>query len=119
MEDKLDLIKDVINNMNEAEMVDVHNSYCFKSHNEDDWIYHIDDFDSMYADMSPSDIAGKVVFGDWHPCDEWWTFDAHADVQSIAYVPNYIRTDDIADYAIDNDFDFGYPAIRDILDGLM
>lgn len=86
--------------------------------NGDKYIYSTDDFDELMNGETPSEIASRVAFGDYNPFHKWFWFNGYGNIVSGDY-PD--RADgwfasDIAEYAVENDEDFGRSDIMDILD---
>jgi hypothetical protein len=42
----------------------------------------MDFFDEYMDGVAPSDIANKIHFGDFNPCDSYFTWDAYANLVS-------------------------------------
>lgn len=95
----------------------VWNEYCSRVRSEDE-IYPIDDFDEVCGYMKPWEVARATFYGDFCPVRDYFRFNGYGNLESFeAYeLKSYIYTDDMADYAVRNDYDFGIPAIRDILE---
>lgn len=116
-EQKQKAIEEILDNLADHEIVDVNNAYqdCI---NGDKYIYSTDDFDELMNGETPSEIASRVAFGDYNPFHKWFWFNGYGNIVSGDY-PD--RADgrfasDIAEYAVENDDDFGIRGIREILD---
>lgn len=116
-EQKQKAIEEILDNLSGNALVDVNNAYqeCV---NGDKYIYSTDDFDELMNGETPSEIASRVAFGDYNPFHKWFWFNGCGNIVSGDY-PD--RADgwfasDIAEYAVENDEDFGRSDIMDILD---
>lgn len=116
-EQKQKAIEEILDNFSGDALVDVNNAYqeCV---NGDKYIYSTDDFDELMNGETPSEIASRVAFGDYNPFHKWFWFNGYGNIVSGDY-PD--RADgwfasDIAEYAVENDEDFGRSDIMDILD---
>lgn len=116
-EQKQKAIEEILDNLSGDALVDVNNAYqeCV---NGDKYIYSTDDFDELMNGETPSEIANRVAFGDYNPFHKWFWFNGYGNIVSGDY-PD--RADgwfafDIAEYAVENDEDFGRSDIMDILD---
>lgn len=116
-EQKQKAIEEILDNLSGDALVDVNNAYqeCV---NGDKYIYSTDDFDELMNGETPSEIASRVAFGDYNPFHKWFWFNGYGNIVSGDY-PD--RADgwfasDIAEYAVENDEDFGRSDIMDILD---
>ena len=116
-EQKQKAIEEILDNLADHEIVEVNNAYqdCI---NGDKYIYSTDDFDELMNGETPSEIASRVAFGDYNPFHKWFWFNGYGNIVSGDY-PD--RADgwfasDIAEYAVENDEDFGRSDIMDILD---
>lgn len=116
-EQKQKAIEEILDNLSGDALVDVNNAYqeCV---NGDKYIYSTDDFDELMNGETPSEIANRVAFGDYNPFYKWFWFNGYGNIVSGDY-PD--RADgwfasDIAEYAVENDEDFGRSDIMDILD---
>lgn len=116
-EQKVNAIESFINDLSDNSLVDINNEYqgCV---NGDNYIYSMDDFDELMNGNSPSRIANMVTYGDYNPFHMWFWFNGYGNVVS-GDDPTYSDGWDvtaIAEYCIDNDEDFGFDDIREILD---
>ncbi len=116
-EQKQKAIEEILDNLSGDALVDVNNAYqeCV---NGDKYIYSTDEFDELMNGETPSEIASRVAFGDYNPFHKWFWFNGYGNIVSGDY-PD--RADgwfasDIAEYAVENDEDFGRSDIMDILD---
>ena len=116
-EQKVNEIENIINNLSDDEMVDLNNEYQGWV-NGDNYIHSMDDFDEIMDGNTPSEIANMVTYGDYYPFNMWFWFNGYGNVVS-GDCPEYSNGWDvtaIAEYCVDEDEDFGFDEIREILD---
>ena len=116
--DAIKRIKEVIENMSTSEQVDINNAYE-DAINGEFQIFSMDEFDEFMEGMTPTDIAQRIFYGDFKPCDDWFQFDGYANLVSFDFLDdNRARfyPSDIAEYCARNDEDFDVDEIREILD---
>jgi hypothetical protein len=113
----LDRIKSYLDELDDSTLLNMWNEYCHEG-NCDDVIYDIEEFDEIFQDTEPHNLACRVYYGEFCPQCEYFTFNAYGNLESIDYyeLKNYIYIDDLANYIIDNDYDFRDNDIREILD---
>lgn len=107
---RYEMIKAVLEAMSDPELITIHNEYCSSSDNMDDYIYRMEEFDEVMANMKPWEIARCCFFGkEFNPCHEYFQFNGYANLESADYIGGNITVyiDDIAEY-IDNNEDSLY-----------
>ena len=110
--DKYYEIVDYINsNVDKWEAVEMWNQIA----NEEDYLFRMEEFDMMYADLPPSKIVKLVRGEEFCECDDVFKETIYG-VES-GDVWDMVDVDELADYCIKHDTDLGCSAIREILDG--
>lgn len=107
-------VVDVLKDLSDREMVEIHNEYCYAESYYDEVIEYVDSFDEYAYGMKPTEIVRK--YGDLDlSCDYFVEtiygvdcFDHYRDAGVNKY-------NEIAEYCVDNDEDFGCIDIRDCL----
>ena len=115
---KLEKIIEVIENMDDSDLVRIHNNYCQNCNLPDDEIY-MNDLDDVLCGCSPTEVAMKIRFGNWNPSHDYCWFNGNGNIESgdgYMLLDHQIFPSDIAREAIDDDHDFGCDEIREILD---
>ena len=79
------------------------------------YIYGMGEFDDVYRGESPSDIADAVTSGEYDSCDDYFVKEG-SECHTFCDTSDWIDTDELTDYMIDNDEHFGDSRIREILD---
>lgn len=111
-EEKVDAIREILDDMDESDLVDLYNSYgCADS---DDRIYPMCDLDRELSSWYPSDIIRELH--DLDPDDYW--FRLGCEPESAYDAEDLMRMDkyDLAEHALDSDEDYDNEDIRAILD---
>lgn len=95
-------IKHALKQLDDADLLTVHNDYCIATNCVDDMVYDMVDFDDILNGLTPEEIARKVYYGhDFNPNRCWFRFNGYANLESFDYLddPNSgIYPTDIADY---------------------
>lgn len=110
-------IKAALDEMSTAELIGIHNEYCYAADYLDDHIYSMDEFDDIMSGQSPWEIARCAYYGDFCPAHDYFWFNGYANLCSADFEPDIISTEDIAQYIDDNDDDLGNDDIAEILEG--
>lgn len=112
-EDKIEQIKSILNSLDLDELIS-----CCSCLDGDDAIYSMDDFDELLCGREPWDIARMAYYGEFCPTDSYFRFNVYGNLESTDNPCNegWIDLDELAQYAIDNDEDFGDREIRELLD---
>lgn len=110
-------IREAIDEMHGAEIVDLHNEYCDAANYPDDHIYSMEDFDEIMSGMTPWEIVRAAYYsGKFCPARGWFWFNGYGNLESDDFVPDIIDMDAIAKYIDENDDDLGNSDIADILE---
>ena len=111
-EDKIEQIKDIIDNYDLDELVS-----CCSYLDGDDAIYSMDDFDELLCGREPWDIARMAYYGEFCPTDNYFRFNVYGNLESTdnPMREGWIDTDTLAEYAVDYDIDFGDDGIQALL----
>lgn len=120
MKNKYERIKKAIEEMNDRDIISLHNAYCDKT-SIDKRIYLMDDFDEVMNGVEPWEVARSCFYGrHFCPVDDYFFFNGYGNIESINYILHDERTliylSDIAQYIIDNSDCLGNMEIADILD---
>ena len=121
--DVLGAVREYLESLDDAEKVYIWNEYADAANNTDDHIYSIDEFDEVFSNTNPWEIARACFYSQrFNPSDSWFWFNGYANVESADYISehddrNPIDISAVAGYIVDNDEDFYNDDIRAILDG--
>ena len=79
---KKKIVLDDILKLNEDVIAVMINDY-YDYHGYDNYIYHLDDFDEVFASQTPFDVALNVFYGTFSPACEYFTFDGYGNIESV------------------------------------
>lgn len=111
---KKDQIKEYLKGLNDSELLSIYNEFATETYDND--IYTMDEFDEICEGMTATDIARRIYNGDFRPNDEYFTFNGYDNLISTDFLEDFIDFDDLADYIVRSEEDFGDNDIREILD---
>lgn len=116
MDKKYDII-DVLNEMDDQELVSIHNDYAERRRYYDDIILDKFTFEDElnYEMANTSALEFLEKYQDLDLSNPWFRFTVYG-AESTWSIYEWIDTEDIAEYAEDNDYDFNIDKIREILD---
>ena len=106
-------IRAALDDLTVSEKIALHNDYC----DGDDYIYDMGEFDEIMDGRTPSDIAGRIFYGDFNPWHSYFQFNGYANLESFDdwNVDEHVFLSDIANYIDRNEESFGISEIDDIL----
>ena len=112
-EDKIEQIKDILNNLDLDELVS-----CCSYLDGDDAIYPMDDFNELLYGREPWEIARAAYYGEFCPADSCFRFNVYANLESTddPLYEGWIDTNTLAEYAIEYGEDFGDSDIQALLE---
>lgn len=115
-EEKIGVITAILHSLTIDEQVSMHNEACDILGYSDDCFYSMCEFDDIFCNMKPWDIARMCYYGDFYPNDGYFKFNGYGNPISASYPDNWIDFVQIAECCVDNDEDFGNNEIRELLD---
>lgn len=115
-DEKVEAIKNIIEDMDESDAVVLHNEYCYETNNYDDEIIEMERFDEICEGMTPSDIARSIFYGDFNPNHEYFHYDGYGNFESTNYPTDWIYPGDIAREVVDREKSFGNDEIQEEID---
>ena len=115
-EEKVEAIKNIIEDMDESDAVALHNEYCYETNDYDDEIIEMERFDEICEGMTPSDIARSIFYGDFNPNHNYFRYDGCANFKSTDYPTDWIYPGDIAREVVDREKSFGNDEIQEEID---
>lgn len=109
-------IKEILDNMNDGNLLCINNEYCYATNNYDDEIFDMCMFDEQCEGMTPTDIAQRIFYGDFRPCDAYFKYNGYANFESFDYPLDHVYTEDIASYIDDHEDSLFNDDIQEVLD---
>ena len=115
--ERVDIIKSVIEQLPVSIVVDINNEYCSQIGNVEGWIYQMSEFDTIFADHTPLEIAAEVSDTQFWPSDDWFWFNNIGNLCSSDSVwDSEINLDDIAIFIDESEDSFNCPEIAEVLE---
>ena len=118
--DKKERLIEVLENLQVAELVAVHNRYCEECNYPDDEIYDMDSLEEYIGEIEPMRLVNMVYYGGFNPTDKYWWFDGNGNLVSGDYPESIychqIYISDIASAMICEESGFGCDECQEILD---
>lgn len=115
-EEKIEAIKNIIEDMDESEAVAFHNEYCYETNNYDEEIFEMNQFAEVCENMGPIDIAMKIFYGDFNPNHKYFHYDGYANFESTDFPTDWIYPGDIAREVSDRECAFENGEIQEEID---
>ena len=115
-EEKIEAIKNIIEDMDTSDAVALHNEYCYKTDDYDDEIIDMERFDEICEGMTPIDIARGIVYGDFNPNHDYFHFNGYGNFESTDCPTDWIYPGDIAREVVDLECAFGNDEIQEEID---
>ena len=115
-DEKVEAIKNIIEDMDDSDAVALHNEYCYETNNYDDEIIEMERFDEICEGMTPSDIANHIFYGDFNPNHEYFHYDGYGNFESTNYPTDWIYPGDIAREVVDREKSFENDEIQEEID---
>ena len=113
MEEK---IKKIIEEMRDDDKLSLWNKYCGLNNLYNDYIYYMEEFDTIMDGEEPWKIVRWCYFGEFNPTHQYFWFNDYGNLESTDYIDDKIDIDEIVDYIIDNEEDFVYTEIMEALE---
>ena len=114
MRDMRDEVLEMLKDMNDNDLVAVHNEYCEKVRYDDDRIYYMEEINELMYSMKPLDILREARDVDTN--DDWIRWNGYGNLESTDCPEDWMDLDEIADYIVENDDALRNDDIRDLMD---
>ena len=115
-EEKIEAIKNIIEDMDTSDAVALHNERCYKTNNYDDEIIDMERFGEICEGMNPIDIAFRIFYGDFNPNHGYFRYDGYANFESTDFPTDWIYPDEIARDVVDRECAFENDEIQEEID---
>lgn len=121
--DVLGEVREYLDSLSDGGKVDIWNEYAEAANYPDNHIYSMDEFDEIFSDTKPWEIARACFYSRrFNPSDNWFWFNGYGNVESADYISDHddrspIDLDEVAEYIVGNDDELFNDDIRAILDG--
>ena len=114
MRDMRDEVLEMLRDMNDNDLVAVHNEYCEKVRYDDDRIYYMEELNELMYGMKPLDILREARDVDTN--DDWIRWNGYGNLESTDCPEDWMDLDEIADYIVENEDPLYNDDIRDLMD---
>lgn len=115
-DEKVEAIKNIIEDMDDSDAVALHNEYCYETNGYDDEIIEMERFDEICEGMTPSDIARSIVYGDFNPNHDYFHYNGYGNFESTNDPTDWIYPGDIARVIVDRECVFENDEIQEEID---
>ena len=115
-DEKVEAIKNIIEDMDDSDAVALHNEYCYETNDYDDEIIEMERFDEICEGMTPSDIANHIFYGDFNPNHDYFHYNGYGNFESTDYPTDWIYPGDIAREVVDRECSFENDEIQEEID---
>ena len=115
-DEKVEAIKNIIEDMDTLDAVALHNEWCYETNNYDDEIIEMERFDEICYGMRPIDIARSVVYGDFNTNHDYFRLNGYGNFESTDYPTDWIYPGDIAREVVDRGCAFENDEIQEEID---
>ena len=112
-EEKIEAIKNIIEDMDDSDAVALHNEWCYETNNYDDEIIEMGRFDEICEGMTPSEIASNIVYGDFNSNHDYFHFNGYRNFESTGCPTDWIYPGDIASDVVDRKESFGNDELQE------
>ena len=114
MRDMKEEVLEMLRDMNDSDLVAVHNEYCDKVNYYDDRIYDMYEINDLLYGRSPLEIITDARDVDAN--DNYIRYNGYGNLESTDCPDDWMDLDEIADYIVENDDALRNDDIRDLLD---
>ena len=114
MRNKREEVLEMLRDMNDSDLVAVHNEYCDKVRYYDDRIYDMYEINDLLYGRSPLEIITDARDVDAN--DNYIRYNGYGNLESTDCPDDWMDLDEIADYIVENDDALRNDDIRDLLD---
>ena len=114
MRNMRDEVLEMLRDMNDNDLVAVHNEYCEKVRYDDDRIYYMEELNELMYNMKPLDILREAR--DVNTNDDWIRWNGYGNLESTDRPEDWMELDEIADYIVENEDPLYNDDIRDLMD---
>lgn len=117
-EEKLEQVVAVLDELDDNDIITVHNNYCDAYNNADDVIYSNDDYnlDDIMGPCTFSEAAQKLNYSDYRYNDSCFWFNGYGNLVSSDNPRDNIFTSDIARYIVENEDSLEDSDIQEVID---
>ena len=107
-------VEEILRDFSEWEIAEAWNRYCESTNRYDDMVHHMDELNEEVYGMDAIKIIETFCNSDFNVNDDWFWYDGLGYACSGS-VWDIVDIEELAEYALDYEEDYGCAEIRDIL----
>lgn len=109
-------ILEILQELDDETLLTVWNEYCDEDNMFDDHIYWNDEFNEVFQNRFPEDIAQVICNGEFSINDEYFTFNGYGNLKSSSNVNNLICIEDLVNFILRNNETFNIDELGELLE---
>jgi len=113
---KQEQIREYLDGLSNSELLSILSNYCNESDYYDDAIYDNDKYFFDENFQNPMDAVRAAHYGEYRYTDSYVKFNSYGNLETTNDVSDWVDTDEIAAWIVDNDNALSDDDIQDILD---
>ena len=111
----LEAITDYLNELDNAELVNIHNEYCQSCNYSDDEIYNNDEeFFNMFFECKVLEAVRAVSFGEYRYQDEYVVFNGYGNLETFNNPADHVDIAAIAADILENEENYNYIELEEV-----
>lgn len=114
-QEKIDAIKEILNNLDDSELFGIHCDYCDAINYPDDRMYSMEEFNDLYNGNDPLEIAGAICGTDFSANDNYFWYNGYGNLES-GYAYDHVDTEEVAEWMLENENSLGNDDIQELFD---
>lgn len=108
-------LTEILDNMDDYEIVELHNRYCEGRNSMDDYIYEMYMIDELLDGLTPKEVLNSVASG-FNERDSWIQYNGYGYLESSDDPRDFIFESDIINAIENEENSFGNDDIQDAID---
>lgn len=108
-------LTEILDNMDDYEIVELHNRYCEGRNSMDDYIYEMYTIDELLDGLTPKEVLNSVASG-FNERDSWIQYNGYGYLESSDDPRDFIFESDIINAIENEENSFGNDDIQDAID---
>lgn len=98
-----DSVKEYLRNLDDSELINIHNEYCQSTNNSDDEIYNNDeDFFNIFFEGNVMEAVRAVSFGEYSYSHDYVVFNGYANLETFNNPTDKVDIESIASDILEN-----------------
>lgn len=113
--EKIDAIKEVLDNLDDDELFSIHCDYCDAACYPDERMFGMDEFDDLYCDNKPMEIAEAVCGTNFSTNDDYFWYNGYGNLES-GYASDHVDTEEVAKWMLEHEDPLDNDDIQELFD---